>query len=452
MIQNKAGKRKVIASALTFCFFLQQSFCLQVMATNVSGAIGDNGIYNVAPSARNGDIGYRKYANFDVSNGDVLNLIFNNPQDGVDVKTFLNLVDNQINIQGLVNAVNKNGTFKNDGHAVFISPKGMIVGSNGVINVGAMTALTPDQDSYEAYKRNVALPSLTAKWKEQLGHGNATVKKDGRVLARDFVNIEAANVEAGNNALIMSGVRNDAADSKGFTSKAMADALFTQLVNTDNLDTANAFKNNQGSISITSYGAAGGTDIAGTMKNFSAGDITVNNSGSKGINVSGTSINGNGNTKLVNTNGAINVTGNITNQNGELLLDNTGSGILIASTGKLTNSNGVTNIKNTGADGITFENGSKTLNKNSVTNITNSGAAGINVRGHVTSNGINVDNKDSNVVIGYDNNNKDYLTSTSDVNINVKNGNVYNSGVASNLIKANGDLTIDVQNGAIGKE
>ena len=94
MIQIKAGK-KTVASALTLCFFLQQSFCLQVMATNVSGAIGDNGIYNVAPSARNGDIGYRKYANFDVSNGDVLNLIFNNPQDGVDVKKYNEAVPTQ---------------------------------------------------------------------------------------------------------------------------------------------------------------------------------------------------------------------------------------------------------------------------------------------------------------------------------------------------------------------
>ena len=97
----------------------------------------------------------------------------------VDITTFLNLVDNQINVQGIINAVNKNGGFKNNGHAVFISPKGMIVGPDGVINVGAMTALTPDQDSYEAYKRNVALPSLTAKWKEQLGHGTATVKMGG---------------------------------------------------------------------------------------------------------------------------------------------------------------------------------------------------------------------------------------------------------------------------------
>ena len=57
MLHIKAGKRKVVASALTFCFFLQQSFCLQVLATNISGVTGNNGVYDIDPTATNGDIG-----------------------------------------------------------------------------------------------------------------------------------------------------------------------------------------------------------------------------------------------------------------------------------------------------------------------------------------------------------------------------------------------------------
>ena len=65
MIQIKGNKRKAVASALTFCFFLQQSFCLQVLATNISGVTGNNGIYNIDPTAVNNtkDIGFRKYLN-----------------------------------------------------------------------------------------------------------------------------------------------------------------------------------------------------------------------------------------------------------------------------------------------------------------------------------------------------------------------------------------------------
>ena len=125
MIKIKAGKRKAVASALTFCFFLQQSFCLQVLATNISGVTGSN-----------------------------------------DLSTFVNLVDNQINIQGIVNAVGKNGAF-NNGHAVFISPNGMVVGSSGVLNVGSLTVLTPDSNSYEKYKSDLKRPSLIADYKSK---------------------------------------------------------------------------------------------------------------------------------------------------------------------------------------------------------------------------------------------------------------------------------------------
>ncbi|MBQ3819333.1 hypothetical protein II810_02690, partial [bacterium] len=124
MIRTKSAKRKAIASALTFCFFLQQSFCLQVLATNISGAQYDSttGTYNVGPAARNGDIGFRKYANFDLSDGDILNMIFQNKTDGVDINTFVNMVDSQINIQGILNAVNAAGALKENGHVVLVSP------------------------------------------------------------------------------------------------------------------------------------------------------------------------------------------------------------------------------------------------------------------------------------------------------------------------------------------
>ena len=195
----------------------------------------------------------------------------------------------------------------------------------------------------------------------------------------------------------------------------------------------------------------GGSAVAGLMKNFGYGDTTITNSGSKGINVSGTMVNGNGNTYINNSNGAVNVSGNITNQNGLLNIDNTGSGILVASTGKLTNSKGVTNITNTGSNGIVFEYGSTSNNSTHETNITNSGANGVHVRGNVSSNGINVINRNSDVILGYSSGSNN-LNSTSNVNIGVTNGNVFNYGTKANLIKANGNLNINTTNGAIGKE
>ena len=193
MIRVKAGKRKVVASALTFCFFLQQSFCLQVLATNISGVEGNNGIYNIDPTAINGDIGFRKYHDFELSAGDIANLIFHNATSGQDISTFVNLVDNQINIQGIVNSVNKSGEFTN-GNVVFVSPNGMLVGSSGVLNVGSLSVMTPDSQAYEKYKSDLSRPSLIHDYESRLSvPGTGTVQIDGKVLARNAIDINAAN-------------------------------------------------------------------------------------------------------------------------------------------------------------------------------------------------------------------------------------------------------------------
>ena len=452
MIKVKAGQRKVVASALTFCFFLQQSFCLQVMATQISGVTGVNGIYNIDPTAINGDIGFRKYDHFDLSQGDVANLIFNNLTNGKDINTFINLVDNQINIQGIVNSVTKDGNFNPSGHAVFVSPNGMVVGTSGVLNVGSLSVLTPESDTYEKYKSNLRdsnkAPSLLQNYREELSEkGTGAVTIDGNVLARNFIDINAADVNIANSALMMAGVN----DSTKLTSNTQAQALFNKLVNTDNLNPANSFRNDNGSIKIESYGATGGTSIAGSIKKFGSGNTEIINSGSKGINVSGNTSNASGDTLLVNTNGEVNVSGTVLNREGKLSVDNSGSGVLIASTGVLDNAKGELIVSNSGANGVNIANGAKVLNSTDVVNINNTGKNGVNIKGSVKANGININNKDSNVVLG-DRTGKDYLNSTGDVNININNGNLLNYGTEANLIKASKDLNIDVKNGAIGKE
>ena len=445
MIKIKAGKRKAVASALTFCFFLQQSFCLQVLATNISGVTGNNGVFDITPTAKNpaGSIGFRKYQNFDLSKGDVANLIYY--LQGQDLSTFVNLVDNQINIQGIVNAVGKNGAF-NNGHAVFISPNGMVVGSSGVLNVGSLTVLTPDSNSYEKYKSDLKRPSLIADYKSKLGEGNATVKIDGKVLARNFVDINAANLQVSPDAQIMAGVK----DATKILSNTQAEALFNQLVNADNMS-ANSFANDNGSIIIRTYGENGGTDIAGTMKNFGTGSTEITNLGSKGINVSGKLLNGNGDTLLVNKNGEVNVSGTVANKGGKLLVDNTGSGVLIASTGLLSNQGGELIVTNTGNDGVSIANGGLVKNSTHSANIINSGKNGINVKGHVNANGINITNKNSNVILG-DYTGSNNLNSTGNVNIKINDGNLLNYGTKETLIKASKNLDIDVQNGMVGQE
>ena len=376
MIQVKSAKRKAVASALTFCFFLQQSFCLQVAATQITGVTGNDGIFNIDPTAVNGDVGFRKYNDFNLSEGDIANLIFN--MEGKDVSTFVNMVDNTININGIVNSVNKDGAF-NDGRVMFVSPNGMVVGASGVLNVGSLSVLTPDQGTYDKFKGSVNNPTLAEDYENILSApGTGTVKIDGKVLARDFVNINAANIDIANNAQILAGVN----DATKILSNKQAENLFNQLVNSD-VVSGSSFANDSGNIVITSYGQNGGTSIGGTVKNIAKnGDIEITNSGSNGVNITGIVSNAGGSTTINNTNGAVNISGSVINRGNDelegLFINNRGSGVTIDSTGIIDNNNKL-EITNSGKDDITIA--GNVTNKGNV-NIKNN-AGGIVISGNL---------------------------------------------------------------------
>lgn len=139
---KSSGKRnkRIVASILTTVFMAHQTMLLSVAASEISGINSTNGVYNINPSALiNGtDMGYRKYKNFVLDKGDVANLIYKYGTN--DVSTFINLVDNQINVNGIVNTM-RDGNFYN-GKAVFVSPNGMVVGASGVLNVGSLSVYT----------------------------------------------------------------------------------------------------------------------------------------------------------------------------------------------------------------------------------------------------------------------------------------------------------------------
>ena len=60
--RNKKPKR-IVAAVLTSLFLTQQSMLLSVIASEISGINGNNGVYNINPTAMipKTDIGYRKY-------------------------------------------------------------------------------------------------------------------------------------------------------------------------------------------------------------------------------------------------------------------------------------------------------------------------------------------------------------------------------------------------------
>ena len=137
---------------LTLLFLFQQTLCIPVLATDISGINPTQGTghYDIHPEFVHGDMGFRHYENFNLSQGDIANLIFLVKNGQIPVEKFVNLVDNQIIINGLLNGVLSNGDI--GGHAIFVSPQGMGNGASGGFNVGALNAIAPTRANYESVR------------------------------------------------------------------------------------------------------------------------------------------------------------------------------------------------------------------------------------------------------------------------------------------------------------
>ena len=357
MAQEKAGKMRIVLSALALCMVAQQSLYNNAQAgmiTGIAPEIGADGnkIYNIDPSVINGDIGFRLYEEFQLNKGEIANLIFKyyGSKDPKDIKTFVNLVDNKIDINGLVNTM-RDGNFYN-GHAIFVSPNGMVVGASGVLNVGSLTVLTPEQNNYNKFKSDYDIKGpLGADTTDLYTQGTGTVTIDGKVISRDLVDIRAAGVDINNS--IIAGVGNN---KDVLTTHSQADVLFNSLVNTDNMKAGNSFASDSGNIKITAYSGNDGINLAegSTLKNFGKGNIELTSMGSKGIVADGDIKNPNGNVLMQTTQGSIDISGDVQNKNGNIIADSA-NGIYLAQSGSMKNENGNIELKNRGTKGINIK-------------------------------------------------------------------------------------------------
>ena len=245
--------------ALLVTCLLMATTILPASATDITGVTGVDGVYNI-DSNYGGYIGFRQYENFDLSNGDVANLRFRDGQ-----LWFVNLVDNRINIDSILNTVDRNGSFYN-GNAVFISPNGMTIGANGVLNVGSLAIHSPDQTSYNKLVENQSLDEyLNFKDKHDLGKD---VIIGGKIVSSGDVDIKAGIVDTMAWSRIMLGVNPDKMET--LTKQQAAEALFNKLVNTDGYKSGSEF-NKEGSayISIETKDSDNlHLSLNGTIKNF----------------------------------------------------------------------------------------------------------------------------------------------------------------------------------------
>ena len=229
-----------------------------VIASEISGVTPKGNIYNIEAEKVSGSTGFRYYDKFNLTQGDIANLIYKN-----NYSKFVNLINSQININGIVNTM-KGGNFYN-GHAIFVSPLGMVIGASGVLNVGSLSVLTPSQSNFDSFLGKYNSGDLAEyvyganKYNALISDSHGNILINGRILAREDVNLYGDNITiqgtSDNKAGIIAGVQNN----DNYETFDAAKLAFDSLVS-NNIKSTNKFSLENGKIKIV----AGFKDYTGS--------------------------------------------------------------------------------------------------------------------------------------------------------------------------------------------
>ncbi len=343
----------------------------------VPGASGGGQIFDIHPEVTNGDVGYRHYDQFQLGQGDIANLLY---QLGVkDVDTFVNLVDGKIDINGIVNTMRGNDFY--NGHAIFISPNGMVVGASGVLNVGSLSVVTPSQDHYDNvlmkdYGQAHKVFDNINKISEMKDDSNAPIDIQGGIIARNGVDLRGTAIDISGN--VVNGVNG----INVLSDKAQADAVFNNLVNTDGMLTANAIENGSLILIRSDNKDGAGINVSGKVANLTKGGVFLTNEGENGLTVEkGAVIASNDKAQLYNYKGDLDVDGTVSSKNNTLIVTNreTGANVNIGKDAKLVTDNEIA-ISNRGTGKLTVAGTTSSVGD---TNITNHGAGGMEIAGNI---------------------------------------------------------------------
>ena len=416
--------------------------CANAASTIDGFANGTGGTFNIDPAQINGDVGYRKYNNFTVGEGDVANLIFKY-QNTKDINTFINLVQNGVNVNGILNTM-RDGNFYN-GHAVFISPNGLTVGASGVLNVGSLSVTTPTTDAYNKLLTEYAagnyenINNVSHLLNKETNAG--TISIDGKVFARNGVQLRGSDINVGVNGGILNGVNT----TEAFSTQARAAELFNTLVNTTGIQNASAFTQNGSNIQLKTASGAGGINIQGKVVNGAAiagkkdSGLYITNNGTGGTSISGL-VQSTNELNVYNKAGDMDISGTLKNEGADLNVSNRGGNVTIG--GKLITDHDLAVTNNSSTGSLAFSGNALPTGK---ANFVNEGAGGMNITGAVTGSSVRFVNRGGKLVIA---NTTDNVNSAGTVRIeNSGNGGMSVAGVKSNSLvsienKA-GDLDIN---------
>ena len=388
------NKKQLFIATVAVALSVSSAFAV----SDITGVTGNNGIYNITPEKVNSDVGYRKYDNFTLGEGDIANLIYKYGTSK-EIETFVNLVQNGVNINGILNTM-RDGNFYN-GRAIFISPNGLTVGASGVLNVGSLSVMTPTTTEYDKLKGQYAagnyenINNFSHLLNRAENVGNITI--NGKILARDGVQLRGGQINVGAEGAIVNGIK----EQNALTSVAKAQELFNNLVNTDGIKTASAFERNGSNIQIKSSTGVdvagkvinGAADVSGITKDQGNSGVFITNSGSAGTKISGL-VQSTHELNVFNKAGDMNVSGTLKNEGANLNLSNRGGNMTIGGTLTTDHDLAVTNNSSTGALAFTG-----TANSTKTANFVNEGAGGMSIGGNVAAKDVRIINRGGQLMV-----------------------------------------------------
>ena len=158
----------------------------------------NGGVYTVTPGKNmiHNGTGFNRFEKFTLDKGHIANMKFEN--ESASASKLYNFVKDEINVNGTVNAL-KNGTI--GGHMIFVSPKGMVIGSSGVINAGRFTGAVAEQDYFDDFISQREpwdgdkFKSLESNLIPLNREGTITVKGGARINAPGGIRLAASRID-----------------------------------------------------------------------------------------------------------------------------------------------------------------------------------------------------------------------------------------------------------------
>lgn len=281
--------------ALSFSFFVfgaQTSYASTITGdknfnTNVSQSGNNINISGGIAGGSNTNILH--FYDFNLSQGDIANLIM-----GFGVDRYVGLVDKQIIINGILNSI-KNGTIGGD--VMFVSPEGMLVGSSGIVNMGSLQLVTPNQNSYNAAVAKGSAIKYTDVSRLKSDSTTSETGIYGKIFTSGTINIADANkITLGETSDIVSGF-----NAKGFEKTRYGD--LSGIVNTSGIVDSQYMSGSTGKVQLVAKNISSENLFARDGLIQSTGTVTINTPSTTGTEISLTSkIQADGNVTIGNLN------------------------------------------------------------------------------------------------------------------------------------------------------